>query len=55
VKEAKTTIAKILDVIQSIQDNAKEIVNNIFKPDIEKQTRKEIEEREARDELFRRE
>lgn len=54
-KETKTTIAKILDIIQSIQDNAKEIVNNIFKPDIEKQTRKEIEEREARDELFRRE
>ena len=54
-KEVKTTIAKILDLMKDIEDNAKEAVDNIFKPDLEKQTRKEIEEREARDELFRRE
>lgn len=54
-KEVKTTIAKILDLMKDIENNAKEAIDNIFKPDLEKQTRKEIEEREARDELFRRE
>lgn len=44
-KETKTTIAKILDVIQSIQDNAKEIVNNIFKPSEEKEIRQREQER----------
>ena len=55
VKETKTTISKILDVIQTIQDNAKALVTNLFKTNEEKQARNAIVEREARDELFRRE
>jgi hypothetical protein len=53
VKEAKTTIAKILDVIQSIQDNVKNVVDNIFKPSEAKKIREREIQRQKDEQLLR--
>jgi hypothetical protein len=53
VKEAKTTIAKILDVIQSIQDNVKNVVDNIFKPSETKKIREREIQRQKDEQLLR--
>lgn len=67
--EAKTVISRILDIIQNLQDNANEMAYNLGvvagdiydrfgKPkteNVEKEVKKAQQERDARDELFKRE
>jgi len=54
-EETKTTVAKILDIIQKLQDNARWLYDKLTKPSEEKKIRqREIERLERADELLNR-